>query len=119
MEKISITDEMGPALAFAGHVEYAAGYAKYYEDILEKSNYLKKISRFSGAITNDALSTVIRSVLVESEEIENGYEADEVRMNLLFAARSSADLELSKEIALAMKDDDNAARALALLIPLL
>lgn len=119
MDKSSIANEMGSALAFAGHADIAAGYAKFYKEIREKSNYLKTVAQVSDKDVNGAFSAAIGEVLMESEAMENGYEADEVRMNLLHAARGVGDLALSRKIALTMQDDDNAAKALALIIPLL
>ena len=119
MDKSSIANEMGLALAFAGHADIAVGYAKFYKEIREKSNYLKTVAQVSDKGARGAFSTAIGEVLKESEAMENGYEADEVRMNLLHAARGVGDLALSRRIALAMRDDDNAAKALALIIPLL
>ncbi len=119
MDKSSIANEMGSALAFAGHTDIAAGYAKFYKEIREKSNYLKTIAQVSDKGVNGTFSAVIDETLKESEAMENGYEADEVRMNLLHAARLVGDLALSRKIALTMQDDDNAAKALALIIPLL
>lgn len=119
MDKSSIANELGSALAFAGHSNIAAGYARFYREIREKSNYLKTIAQVSGKGANGVFSAAIEEVLKESEAIENGYEADEVRMNLLHAARGVGNLVLSRKIALAMQDDDNAAKALALIIPLL
>ena len=119
MDKSSVADDMGSAMAFAGHSDIAAGYAKFYKEIREKSNYLKNVAQVAGKGTNGVFASVIKNVLEKSSEMENGYEADEVRMNLLHAARAVGDLSLSRDIALAMHDDDNAAKALALMIPLL
>ena len=119
LDKSSITDEMGPALAFSGYTDHAVGYVRYYQETLEKSNYLKKVARLSDKNSNSALASAVRETLVLTQEIENGFEADEVRMNLLFAARSIGDLKLARDVTLTMQDDDNAAKALALLIPLL
>lgn len=119
MDKSSIANEMGSALAFAGHADIAAGFAKFYKEIREKSNYLKTVAQVFDKGASGAFSAAIDGVLKESEAMENGYEADEVRMNLLHAARGVGDLALSRKIALAMRDDDNAAKALALIIPLL
>lgn len=119
MDKSAVTDEMGPALAFAGYADLAAEYVRFYQEIREKSTYLKNVAQVSGNGDKGTLASAVKDVLGKSFEMENGYEADEVRMNLLYAARSLGDLALSREIALAMQDDDNAAKALALLIPLL
>ena len=119
LDKSSITDEMGPALAFAGHADRAVAYVRFYQEILEKSNYLKKVAQLAGDDSSVAFSAALKAILRESAAMENAYEADEVRMNLLFAARAVGDLALSREIGLSMKDDDNAAKALALLIPLI
>ncbi len=119
MDKRSVIDEMGPALAFAGHSDLAANYVKFYTEIREKSNYIKTLAQVSGTGDNSVLVAITQDVLEETKQMENGYEADEVRMNLLHAARMMGNLTLARDIALVMQDDDNAAKALALLIPLL
>jgi hypothetical protein len=107
---------MGPAEVGMGYLDPALRRLDVFTELSDKARYLSELKLIKEA---PSLAVETRALLLEVNELEGAYERDLVRLKLLDGALENEDITLALNIIKAIEDDDNQARGLALLAPLL
>lgn len=114
LQTIALT--MGPAEVGMGYLEQAIRRLDAFTELPEKARYLSELRLPKEAAS---LAVETRALLTEVEELPGAYERDLVRLTLLEGALGNDDVTLALRVIETIEDDDNQARGLALLAPLL
>lgn len=113
---VSIAEIVGAVEAATGRMNSALRRFEVFAELPEKARYASTLRTDAQA---EQLSAQVSTLLDETAEMEGVYERDLVRLELLEGAIANSDLTLATRIISAVEDDDNQARGLALVAPLL
>lgn len=121
-DKRDMAIDLGRTYISIGMSDRAISQIYFFKTADEQASYLMKLSRLPKVTKNLAEGTAftgaVDAVLYAAAELESPLERDTVRLKLLEAARRVSNLDIAKKIVNSLEDDDNAAKALALLLPL-
>lgn len=112
----SIAGLIGVVEANTGRLDAAIDRMAVFTEVADKARY---ISSLRADVDLAPLSAEVRTLLAEVVELDGVYERDLVRLQLLEGALSNKDLDLATNLIIAIEDDDNQAKGLALTAPLL
>lgn len=112
----AIAELVGVVEADRGNLEAAVKRMTFFAEVPDKARYLSSLRTVAD---EGSLAAEIRMLLNEVVDLEGVYERDLVRLQLLEGALANNDLSLARRVIIAIEDDDNQARALALAAPLL
>ncbi len=112
----SIASLIGVVEADTGDLAAALKRMDVFAEVADKARYLSSLRAGSDRFT---LSAEVRKLLADIVELDGVYERDLVRLQLLEGALANQDLGLAREVITAIEDDDNQAKGLALVAPLL
>jgi len=122
-DKRDMALDMGRTYTSLGMSERAISQAFYFKTADEQANYLMRISRLPDGknilSAGTAYADAVDAVLSEAAKLESPLERDTVRLKLLESARRVSSLDIAKKVVISLEDDDNSAKGLALLLPLL
>ncbi|WND01558.1 hypothetical protein QGN29_08295 [Temperatibacter marinus] len=117
-EKGYFAEQLGPIEMILGEGASAVFRATYFDQLMDQIEYVHKLAKLS-TTSNYAINQTIQSLLVAVNKVEDSYERDVYRMRLIQSARSLSDKDLMIMILKQLEDDDNQAKGLALMAPLL
>jgi len=112
----SIASLVGVVEANTGRLDAAIRRMAVFKEVADKARYISSLRSPSDLAP---LSAEVSALLVEVVELDGVYERDLVRLQLLEGALSNKDLALATNLIIAIEDDDNQAKGLALTAPLL
>lgn len=112
----SIATLIGVVEANMGRLDAAIERMDVFSEVADKARYISSLRTESDLAP---LSAEVRALLAEVVELDGVYERDLVRLQLLEGALFNGDLDLAKNLIIAIEDDDNQAKGLALTAPLL
>lgn len=111
----SIANLIGVVEANTGRLDAAIGRMDVFTEVADKARY---ISSLRSSADMAPLSAEVSALLADVVELDGVYERDLVRLQLLEGALSNKDLALATSLIIAIEDDDNQAKGLALTAPL-
>ena len=122
-DKRDLALDMGRTYATVGMSKRAIAQTYYFKTADEQATYLMKLSRLPSAtatLSADATyAEAVDAVLREAAMLESALERDTIRLKLLEAVRRVSSLDIAKKVVVSLEDDDNAAKGIALLLPLM
>lgn len=117
-EQASFAEKVGPVEVRLGKVDAAVNKSNSFEQMMDQIEYIEKLATLHGKASS-SLSRKIRFLSGALVDVEDAYERDVYRYRLLRAALAIQNKVLMIDLMKAMEDDDNQARGLALMAPLL
>jgi len=112
----SIASLIGVVESETGDLDAALRRMDVFKEVPDKARYLSTLRAGSDKVF---LAAQVRKLLEEVVELDGVYERDLVRLQLLEGALANQDLGLATQVITAIEDDDNQAKGLALVAPLL